>query len=147
MIDIRITVPLLWVTALVLHLNTTLAADWAEEDGDVGAIRKVSNVQGGLVVHLGCGDGRLTAALVNRDRVLVQGLETDAVQVAKARAYIQSLGLYGKVSVDHFDGRRLPYVDNLVNLVVDETSGAVPVGEILRVLAPGGVACMRHDGV
>jgi len=104
-------------------------------------IMKTTGIKGGLVVHLGCGDGKLTATLHAGDGYLVHGLDTDAEQVAKAREYIRSLGLYGKVSVDTFDGRRLPYADNLVNLVV--ISGVrcqVSEREIRRVLAPGGVA-------
>ncbi len=32
-------------------------------------------VQGGLIVHLGCGDGRLTAALGASDRYLAHGMD------------------------------------------------------------------------
>ena len=96
--------------------------------------------QGGLIVHLGCGDGKLTAVLHVRDNHLVHGLDTDAEQVAAAREYIRSKGLYGPVSVDTFDGRHLPYRDNLVNLLVAEELGDVPMDEVMRVLAPLGVA-------
>ena len=105
-----------------------------------------AGVQGGLVVHVGCGDGRLTAALRTCDSYMVQGLDTDAANVRKARAHIRSLGLYGNVSVDAFDGERLPYIDNLVNLVVvSGVSVQVSGDEIARVLAPGGVALVKHD--
>jgi len=76
------------------------------------------NYRGGLIVHLGCGDGRLTAALHTGGDSIVRGLDADAAQVAKAREHIHSLGLYGRVSADTFDGKHLPYADNLVNLVV-----------------------------
>lgn len=100
-----------------------------------------SGIQGGLIVHLGCGDGRLTAALRPPQGYLVQGLDTDAANVQRARRHIRSLGLYGPVSIDTFDGRRLPYVSNLVNLIVVSGTGyQVPVEEIGRVLAPDGVA-------
>jgi len=104
------------------------------------AILRAANVQGGLVVHVGCGDGGLTAALRAGDAYLVHGLDTDADNVAKARETIAARGLYGPVSVDVFDGRRLPHVDNLVNLIVAEDPGGVPMAEVLRVLAPEGVA-------
>ena len=77
-----------------------------------------SGVKGGLAVHVGCGNGRLTAALRVNDSFLVHGLDTDARNVGLARQHIGSRGLYGKVAVDTFDGNRLPYVDNLVNLLV-----------------------------
>ncbi|HID24154.1 MAG TPA: methyltransferase domain-containing protein, partial [Planctomycetaceae bacterium] len=105
-----------------------------------------SGVRGGLVVHVGCGGGGLTAALRLDERYLVQGLETDAEAVAAARRHIQSLGLYGSVSVVRFDGRRLPYVDESVNLLVVEEPGHLSAEEMRRVLAPGGVLCVRREG-
>ena len=50
------------------------------------------------------------------------------------------VGRYGEVSVDRFDGSRLPYADNLVNLLVVSAPASVDRKEILRVLAPGGAA-------
>jgi len=47
------------------------------------------------------------------------------------------------VSVDILDGARLPYVDSLVNLLVAEDLGKVEMGEVLRVLAPLGVAYIK----
>jgi outer membrane protein assembly factor BamB len=99
-----------------------------------------AGVQGGLIVHVGCGDGKLTAALRASESFLVHGLDTDAKSVEAARQHIQSLGLYGKASVDRWDGKRLPYADNLVNLLVAENAGNVSMDEVLRVLAPNGVA-------
>ncbi len=99
-----------------------------------------AGVQGGVIVHVGCGDGALTAGLRAGDNFLVHGLDTNAANVDAARAHIQNSGLYGPVSIDTFDGRTLPYVDNFVNLVVAGGECQVPREEILRVLAPGGVA-------
>ncbi|MDP6636459.1 MAG: PQQ-binding-like beta-propeller repeat protein [Phycisphaerae bacterium] len=100
----------------------------------------VSGVKGGLVVHVGCGEGKLTATLRANDRYLVHGLDTDATNIAKAREHIRAKGLYGPVSVDTFDGKRLPYVDNLVNLLVADDLGGVTMKEVMRVVAPLGVA-------
>ncbi|MHC4116078.1 MAG: outer membrane protein assembly factor BamB family protein [Planctomycetota bacterium] len=102
--------------------------------------------QGGIVVHLGCGDGKLAAALGTGDNVTVHGLEADPAKVAKARDYIQSQDIYGAVSVEQFSGSRLPYADNLVNLVFVQDQGNVTKREVMRVLAPGGVACGRRGG-
>ena len=116
-------------------------------------VLKLSGVRNGLIVHLGCGPstssgpaGELTAALRTGDGALVHGLDTDADNVRAARTHIQSLGLYGKVSVDTFDGSRLPYIDNLANLIVAEDLGGVPMTEVMRALAPLGVACVKEDG-
>jgi outer membrane protein assembly factor BamB len=100
-------------------------------------------VPGGLVVHLGCGDGKLTAALRASDSYLIHGLDADPRNVETARRFVQSLGLYGKVSVDRISGDRLPYIDNLVNLIVAEKPGQVSREEMMRVLAPQGVAYVK----
>ena len=83
-----------------------------------GKILEASGVRGGLIVHLGCGDGKLTAALRAGDSYLVHGLDCQAAQVDSAREYLTSQGLYGPVSVDRWNGSRLPYIDNAVNLLV-----------------------------
>ena len=103
-------------------------------------IIETTGVRGGLVVHVGCGTGALTAALHRSNAYLVQGLESDPGKVAAARSRLADLGLNGPVTVERWDGRRLPYVDNLVNLLVCERPGGLPREEILRVLAPGGAA-------
>jgi outer membrane protein assembly factor BamB len=101
-------------------------------------------VQGGLVVCVGLSDGALTAGLSVDEQYLVHGLDTDPAKVAAARAHIFSLGLYGQVAVETFDGLSLPYADNLANLVVSEDLGSVPMGEVTRVLCPGGVAYIKN---
>ena len=107
-------------------------------------ILKLCNVKGGLIVHIGCGDGKLTAALRANERYIVQGLDSEAGNVEQARQYIRSLGVYGAVSVDKLQGSRLPYVDNLVKLVVSENPGAVSESEVMRILCPNGVAYIRQ---
>ncbi len=116
------------------------AAESGDAEAAARAIRKDTGVRGGLVVHLGCGGGRLTAALGEGEGWLVQGLARTDETLAAARAHVRSRGRYGPVCVARFDGTRLPYVDNLVNLLVTEDLGGVPMAEVRRVLAPGGVA-------
>ncbi|NOZ19866.1 MAG: PQQ-binding-like beta-propeller repeat protein [Planctomycetes bacterium] len=112
----------------------------ADPAGQARQILDTAGVKGGLIVHVGCGDGRLTAALRVSNRYIVHGLDTDAANIAKAREHIRSLGIYGPVRVDCWEGKRLPFIDNLVNLIV--ASGECPVTdeELMRVLAPNGVA-------
>jgi len=109
-------------------------------------ILDASGVKGGLIVHVGCGDGRLTAALRADESYLVQGLDTELQNLEKAREYIHSLNLYGKVSIDRLKGSRLPYIDNLVNLVVSENPGAAAESEVMRILCPNGVAYIKKGG-
>jgi SAM-dependent methyltransferase len=100
-------------------------------------------VQGGLIIHLGCGDGRLTAALHAGDGYLVHGLDSRAENVEEARRHVRSLGLYGPVAVERLEGKRLPYADGLAKLVVAEDP-SIPIAEVLRVLAPEGTAYVKQ---
>ncbi len=103
-------------------------------------ILATTGVQGGLIVHVGCGDGALTVALAASDGYLVHALDTDPKNVAAARSLIRAKGLTARVSVAQFDGKHLPYVDETVNLVVAENLAGLPEPEVLRVLAPLGVS-------
>ena len=127
------------------------AADaYKQEDSSKLArqILKASGVTGGVIVHLGCGDGRLTAALRAGDSFLVHGLDADAKNVEAAREHIRSLALYGKVSVEQWAAGPLPYVDNLVKLILVDTRYEIrdAGSEILRILVPYGVALVREKG-
>ena len=136
--------------AAALIVVTACVAPALAAGPDEGALaRKVlaeTGLRGGMIVHLGCGDGKLTGALAGEGSYLVHGLETDPVKVAAARAHIRSLGAYGKVSVERLRGGRLPYIDNLVNLLVTEDLAGVAMAEVMRVLAPGGMAYVKTDG-
>jgi len=68
-------------------------------------ILDATNVEGGLIVHIGCSEGKLTAKLRANDSYLVHGLGTEAKNVEKAREYIKSLGIYGPVSIGKPDER------------------------------------------
>jgi len=104
-----------------------------------------TSVKGGLIVHIGCGDGKLTSALRANDSYVVHGLDSKPENVTVAREYIKSLGQYGSVSVELFSGDRLPYIDNSVNLVVSKDLGDVSRAEVMRVLVPNGIAYLKSD--
>ena len=99
-----------------------------------------SDLQGGIIVHLNCGDGETTAAMSTDNNCLIHGLDQDAANIIKARADLRASGLYGRVSVAQFDGESLPYGDNLINLLVADSLGNVSLQEVMRVLVPGGTA-------
>ena len=123
--------------ALAWHfVSAPLAAAPAD---DAQQILQTSGVKGGIVVQLGLGDAALTRALRANDSYQVIALDADAKKVAAAREAIFDAGKYGPVSVQEFSGAQLPFIDNLVNLLVAENLGAVPQAEALRVLVPNGV--------
>ena len=89
-----------------------------------------SGVKGGLVVQLGAKDPVVTASLRLDERYMVQGLSVDASDVQMARSSLHSRGLYGPVSVEQFDGKKLPYIENFVNLIVADEGSEVSEKEI-----------------
>jgi len=126
---------------LLLLSSLSTAPLLGDDSGPLAeAILREAGIKGGLIVHVGCGDGKLTAALHAGNSYLVHGLDTDNANVQKAREWVGAAGCYGNVSIERFNGQNLPYVDNLVNLVVANGEWQVPKEELLRVLAPGGVA-------
>ena len=107
------------------------------------AALKECGVKGGLVVHLGCGDGKLTVALRANNSYLVHGLDSDARNIAAARERAAEAKLEGKVTFDVLRSDSLPYIDNLVNLIVAEDLGKISTAEAMRALRPGGVLYVR----
>ena len=93
---------------------------------------------GGIVVAIDLDDGKFIADLATDGPFVIHALLSDEARVAAARKAIQEAGVYGKVSCDLYNGRDLPYVDSLVNLVLCKESCMVPEAELMRVLVPGG---------
>ncbi len=78
-------------------------------------------------------------------RYLVHVLDTDQADIETARAEFDQLGIYGKASAETFDGTHLPYGDHTINAIVVNDPMQVPVEELDRVLAPGGVLMVRGE--
>ncbi len=129
-----------------LVLSIALLTSTAVMRVDAASLPESLNVKGGFIVHLGCKDGQRTLALRPNDRYQVHGLDTDSKNVTQARAKVKAAGVYGPVSIDRLAGNRLPYIDDMVNLVVAEDLGKVPMSEVMRVLAPKGVAHVNQGG-
>ena len=113
---------------------------------DARRILAEAGLKGGLVVHVGCGDGALTVGLRANDGTVVHGLDTDPNKVAQARETVRTAGLAGAVTIAGLSGKRLPLIDNLVNLLVVSDPFGVGREEMLRVLAPNGVLVVCAGG-
>lgn len=108
-------------------------------------IIKANGIQGGLVVHIGHGDGTVTTDFFVNDHYIVHGLYDTRRNIDAARTHIKQRNLYGRVSVQHWDQGYLPYADNTVNLLVAENLTNVPPREVIRVLVPFGVAFIKSE--
>ena len=118
-----------------------------EEVTSADQLLQQSGFQGGLIVYAGDDAGTFTTLCdAGTGSNLVLGLNSDPAKVAAARRFLRERGTYGPVSVDLWDGSRLPLIENLVNLLIVDTPGEVTEAELLRVLAPNGTAWIGNSG-
>jgi len=103
------------------------------------------NVEGGLIVCVGAEALRSVADDWRKPGCIFHCLETSDEEVCHIQATIRAAGCYGKVSAARFDGECLPYIDNLVNLLIVGSRIEAPDSEVQRVLAPYGVAIVKGE--
>ena len=140
---------------LLFALGAAAPLDAAPPDAPqvwAGVVQSAAGRVGGLCVHLSAGaDGETAELLCQLSRggdFLVHGLDTDAGAVERLRKGLRERGVYGQAWAEHIEGTRLPYAENLVNILIadDLARTGVPLGEILRVLCPNGVAFIGQSG-
>ena len=107
--------------------------------GELADAARRTRIAGGIIVLVNGSDASYADAAGTT--CTVHGFESDAARLVLLRSRLQADGDYGRVSVSRFNGKTLPVIDNLVNLVVirDARCG-IRDGEIERVLAPYGTA-------
>ncbi len=140
--------PVVAAIAIVWQLSIVVSADETTDAAKRNAAEIIdqSGVSAGFFVHLAPSDTALTAALRANGATQVHGLVREADKLRSARQAIQKSSDYGDIAIDLLSGNELPYVDNLVNLLVCEDLGDVSKEELLRVLVPNGVAMLKVDG-
>lgn len=98
----------------------------------------VAGVHGGLVVQLGASETSLPIQLSQTGRYIVHALDVEAAKVDAARKAIEKGGHYGLSSAELIErGGKLPYAENLVNLVIIRELSS-PLAEVIRILTPEG---------
>lgn len=105
------------------------------------------NVEGGLIVCIGAEALQSVAEDWKKPGCVFHCLETSDAEVSRVRAEVRAAGCYGKVSAARFRGERLPYINNLVNLLIVGSGIEVPDSEVQRVLAPYGVAVVKGETI
>ncbi len=105
----------------------------------------------GIAIHIGTSDGKLEQELASGGKYLVQGLTLKSTVRDQVQRQLQQNKLYGLASIQAVSSfKKLPYADNLVSLVIIDFSRlkgrASDLKEILRILHPGGVACIKKNG-
>ncbi|MBL7077565.1 MAG: PQQ-binding-like beta-propeller repeat protein [Kiritimatiellae bacterium] len=126
---------LLISSLLVLTLSLPLHA------GELANAVQSKRLTGGVILLVNADSATYDEAAATG--CTVRGLETDPATVNALRKRFLAKGVYGKLSVAEFDGKVLPCIDSLVNLVFIE-KGQVQKAEAMRVLAPGGTALIKR---
>ena len=104
----------------------------------------------GLALVLGDPDGKLTVALAKGGRMNVQALIRDRELAAKLRLFLVENGPAERLSAVWWRTAHLPYLDDLINMVVVNGWGGPEVNgltldDIVRVLCPNGVAVIGFN--
>lgn len=126
------------LTAIAL-LNTLLVSSaWAAGADDLALLQN-AGVEHGITVVLGCDDAAACVALHANGRYVVQVLDRDSKKVAAVRRAADAQGCVGAVSARVFKGDTMPFVDNLINLLVVNDALGVSEQEMKRVVCPLGL--------
>jgi len=116
--------------------------------GGLKATRELAELchieKGKSVLVVGCGIGATACYLVERYGVKVIGVDISEGMVTRAKERARRKGLKGKVEFRKADAQKLPFKDNLFDVVVSESVIAFvnnkveALKEYLRVTKPGG---------
>ena len=112
---------------------------------DAKLITASNDFPGGICVVLGSEVSNLAVAVHQQGGFVVQALVPEKAMLERARRAVRSAGKYGLVSVDYSAYDRLPYAENLINLIVagdywEVAARRLSIDEVFRVLAPLGAA-------
>jgi len=141
-------------TALFLSLTSlpflVLVSLWCGErstaapvTGPTGRLLELAGIDRGLCAVIGCEDPALPMALARETQFLVHVQSSNAALVERLRARLGTEGLYGKrITAEVGSPDRLPYADGVVDLVLCPALDGGSLGEIARVLRPGGGAIL-----
>ncbi|MBF0196940.1 MAG: PQQ-binding-like beta-propeller repeat protein [Planctomycetes bacterium] len=130
---------------LLVFIGCCIGFNHAAFADHLSALRE-AKMGGGFIVHVGCGDGKLTAQLKLSESYSVHGLDTAPSAVEKARILFQEVNHGGGLVASPFDGKHLPYIDNMVNMLFCSKSYQLSDEEIKRVLVPRGKAYIQESG-
>jgi hypothetical protein len=135
-----------YIFCVVLGSITSLRAGPVEDL--VVYINQSAGVDAGMALVLDDRDGQLTAAMAQSNRLTVQGSTWDAATVQPSRQVVQAAGVGHRATIALLETNRLPYVENLINLVVSASWGrqSIDIADVLFVLAPGGIGVIGNDG-
>ena len=111
------------VCAMFVSLGSIASAQTTEQLAD--RILNSLDRRDGLTSLVNVSDPELAVSLASQSRFVVHAIHEDANIVNAMRQAIDRQGIYGRVSVQHSEMGRLPYAENLVNLLVVRDYGSL----------------------
>ncbi len=141
----KLQLGLLIIAIFAICVNRSFA-DSADE------ILKEYGRKKGLCVVLGAGsngNGDLCYQLAAKSDMIIHGIATTLQTKHKARGFAEKNNLIGQIQIEQIELNPLPYVDNLINLLIIEDISIlekIDKKEIQRVVAPYGLIFKKEKG-
>ena len=132
--------------ALLLALCLSASRIYAETTPE--EVIAESGIPGGLIVSVGSNSIDYLAKLKISPSFTVAGFaQIPAGKIMEIKKSLADAEHSGRVTIDFFDGKSIPLIDNLAQFVIipkTATDLKIPVAEITRVLAPYGVLILAE---
>jgi outer membrane protein assembly factor BamB len=109
---------------------------------------KLPENAGGLLLYMGQAKQDVVANLAKMaesPRLLAQILIKDEDQLSSARALVAKYKTKGQLSVQVYNGKDIPVVSNVANFIICSSAAAVSKQELMRALAPRGIAYLQKN--
>ncbi|MBL7187722.1 MAG: PQQ-binding-like beta-propeller repeat protein [Phycisphaerae bacterium] len=107
---------------------------------------ETKDIRGLCIVLPGSSESLVKTLGRNASSATVQLLCRDDEELCALRQSIRALDVYGRISAISWQGASLPYIDDLVNVIIAPSRSAASPDEVRRVLCPGGSAYVYEDG-
>ncbi len=136
------------IAAWLALLSCGVAFGSQDAERTANLISRCSKHGDGLSVVVNAPDSKLIVALAEKSKFVVQSIHGDAKVADGVRAAVDNRGLYGRISARQASLQHLPYVENLVNLLIVydyprlQRQG-LTADEMARVIAPYGEIWVR----
>jgi len=127
--------------ALALFVSLHAAATLAQAVKPGESAVSLHGARGGFAVYIGQSH-EVVSEFGKHDNYSLHVLSRDRAFVAEVRKRLKKAGRYGASSAEYWSGGELPYVENMVSLLILEDPAAVVKAEALRCLSPGGLALL-----
>jgi outer membrane protein assembly factor BamB len=134
--------PIFIILASLLTLISSTVSQ-ATEVGSIDSAIHIHENRGGFAVYIGDREDAVDA-FIAREHYSLHVLSPDEAFVDDVRNRLNEADSYGRCSAELWDGSELPYIENLVSLLICDDAESVEREETLRVLSPGGLALFRN---